>query len=208
MSSDLSDVAKYLVYQQFYDEEDKVIFDRTKKIRLLIPGVDHVVPVFLQEFTRALPLLQEKKYREYMAQITQKVPFNIDTVEEKFNVLKGQLGEEELSETMVATFLIGEILNYLRDVAFKATMTSIKNQLMAKSTSPAAAGFIDTKISKFSAINDLNISLIYNLSFLRYLVAQFEPPDYPELKSKVEQMIQKYAKTLMEQITRGSILFT
>ncbi len=195
------------MYQQFYDEEDKVIFDRTKKIRLLIPGVDKVIPDCLQEFTRALPLLQEKKYHEYLEQLAQKIPFNIETVDAKFNEVKGKLGEEELNETMVATFLIGEILNYLRDTEFNASMASIKKQLMEKSMSPATAGFIDVKISKFAAVNDLNISLIYNLSFLRLLVARFEPPDYPELKPKVEQMIQKYSKALIEQITRGSIHF-
>ncbi len=207
MSSCLADVAKYLVYQQFYDDEDKVIYDRTKKIRLLIPGVDQVVPACVEEFTQALPLLQKKKYGEFLAQVAQKIPFNIETVEGKFNELKGKLGEEDLNETMVATSLIGEILNYVRDAEFKASMASVKQQLMEKSTSPAAAGFIDMKISKLAAINDLNISLIYNLSFLRFLVAQFEPPDHPELKPKVDQMIQKYSRALMEQISRGSIHF-
>ncbi len=207
MSSNLADVAKYLVYQQFYDEDDKVVFDRTKKIRLLIPGVDHVIPTCLQAFTQAIPLIQEKKYHEYLEQIAQKLPFDIDIVEPKFLEMKEKLGEQELSETMVATFLIGEILNYLRDVEFTASKASIKKQLMEKSTSPAALGFIEMKISKFGAVNDLNISLIYNLSFLRLLVAQFDPPEFPELKSKIDQMIQKYAKALMEQITRGSIHF-
>ncbi len=207
MSSSLVDVAKYLVYQQFYDDEDKVIYDRTKKIRLLIPGVDHVVPAFLQEITQALPLLQEKSYAEFLAQIAQKIPFNVETVEGKFNEFKDKLGEEGLNDTMVATSLIGEIINDVRDVEFKASITAIKKQLMDRSTSPAAAGFIDLKISKFSAMNDLNISLIYNLSFLRLLVARFDPPEYPELKQKVDQMIQKYSKALMEQISRGSIHF-
>ncbi len=207
MSSNLNDVAKYLVYQQFYDEEDKVIYDRTKKIRLLIPGADKVVAAFLSELTEPLPLLQEKKCHEYLEHVAQKLPFNLHIVETKFEEMKTKLDEAELSDIMVGTFLIGEIINYLRDGEFKASLASLKHNAMENSTSPAAATFIDTKISKFAAVNDLNISLLYNLSFLRFLVATFEPSDYPELKPKVEQMIQKYTKALVEQITRGSIYF-
>jgi hypothetical protein len=207
LSSNLKDVAKYLVFQQFYDEEDKVIYDRTKKIRLLIPGVDEVVESCLLEFTQPLPLIEAKKYREYLEQLAQKVPFDVEIVNTKFEEMKSKLGEEEISETMVATFLIGEIINFLRDGEFKASVTAMKNRALERSTSPSAAAFIDTKFSKFASMNDLNISLLYNLSFLRLLVARFEPPDHPELKPKVEQMILKYTNALIEQIIRGSIYF-
>ncbi len=207
MSYNLKDVAKYLVFQQFYDEDDKVIYDRTKKIRLLIPGVDEVIASCLSEFTRPLPLIEAKKYHEYLEQLAQKVPIDVEAVNSKFEEMKNKLGEEEVSETMVATFLIGEIINYLRDGEFKASMTAMKNLALETSTSPAAAAFIDAKVSKFASMNDLNISLLYNLSFLRLLVDRFEPPDHPELKSKVEKMIWKYTNALIEQITRGSIYF-
>lgn len=207
MSSTLEDVAKYLVYQQFYDEEDKVIFDRTKKIRLLIPGVDKVIATFLAEFTKLLPLVQGKNYSAYLEQLAQHLPFNVETVRTKFQEMRAKLGEEEMSESIVTTFLIGEVLNYLRDAEFKAAMAEIKRQAMVHSKSPAADGFIDMKISKFASMNDLNISLLYNLSFLRFLVAQYEPPDHPELKSKVDQMIQKYSGALIDLIMRGSIYF-
>ncbi|OLS12584.1 MAG: hypothetical protein RBG13Loki_3794 [Promethearchaeota archaeon CR_4] len=207
MSSNLEDIAKYLVYQQFYDEEDKVIFDRTKKIRVLLPGVDTVMAAFLAEITKLLPLIQEKKYFEYLEQLTQQLPFDIEIVKIKFQETHAKLGENELSEDIVATFLIGEVLNYLRDTEFKATIAEIKRQAMVDSTSPAANGFIDTKISKLASMNDLNISLLHNISFLRFLVARYGSSDHPDLKLKVDQMIQKYSRALIDLITRGSSYF-
>ncbi|HMF30386.1 MAG TPA: hypothetical protein VKK79_03165 [Candidatus Lokiarchaeia archaeon] len=194
----LDEVAKVLVYQQFYDEKKDVIFGRTKAVKVHIPGVGEVVEAFVREFTDPIQLLKDRHYMQYLNLIAKNLPIDVVLIEEKFHESLGKIDSQDLNEVIIATSLISEVLATLRDTEFKNIFEEIKQEARSKHNSPGASAIITTRLQEFIAQNENSVSLLYNLALLRVLAAVYGTASFA---ATINKLVQKYLRALVEKLT-------
>jgi hypothetical protein len=195
--SPLGELAKALVYQQFYDEKEQVIYGRTKSVKVHIPGVGEVVDKFVNEFTAPIELLQNKQYMQYLNQIAANLPIDTINVERKFREAIEKVGDQESAEIFAATYLIGEVLASLRDSEFNNLMEDAKQEAKQRRNFPGSSAIITSRLQQFSAQNDNTVSLLYNLALLRILTIVYGSG---EIATTVDKLVRKHLRALVDKI--------
>ncbi|MGY5852092.1 MAG: hypothetical protein RTU92_00835, partial [Candidatus Thorarchaeota archaeon] len=109
MENQLELMVKYLVYLQFYSDEEDILFSRDKKVQVSIPGIGPVIDAFVTEFMRPIHLISSGEYRLYLVELAKTLPFDIDEIEQEFNRSMGELPPAEHRIELIANFLIGPI---------------------------------------------------------------------------------------------------
>jgi len=180
------DVVKFLLFQQFYYGND-VVYGRTREISEQINGSGRVIERFLQILLDKLYLIKSKRYKEYLEKFSEEFHhFNIDYVYNSFLEEYNNLVDNEKNTKIVISILVGKLIQTLREQCFNEILHEIRIILIEKMArlknrsqelKSSLEEVVEAKIDRLHqlfALNSKEISLIYNLVFLKFISFKLE----------------------------------
>jgi hypothetical protein len=194
-------MVKYLVHLQFYSEEEGVLYSRDKRLTLKIPGIAQVVDGFVRDLTRPIGLVQEKEYRSYLETVAQKIPIDVDKIEHEFVSSVKELPSDQLTDELAANFLIGPIRSILQTREFESCIQQVVHDAEESLKTPDAGATVKGHLSNLYSINDDSVSLLYNLSLLRYLASIYGDRT---IFTEVDQLVKKHCEDLVTKLSSQS----
>ncbi|MFX1330394.1 MAG: hypothetical protein ACFE9W_02460 [Promethearchaeota archaeon] len=198
MTDQLELMVKYLVHLQFYSEEDDVLFNRDKKDRLTIEGIGPVVASFEEEFKRHLNLVRKKKYRAFLEAVAEEIPYDVESVMIEFNDSVRELGSHNLTDELAANFLIGPIRTALQTREFEACISRAKRAAIEQINANDPEDVVNERISDLYSRNDSTVSMLYNLTLLRFLASLYASN---MTKQRVNRIVELYSKELVAKLS-------
>lgn len=196
VSPSLELMAKYLVHQQFYSEEDDTIVSRDKQVRVNIPGARELVNSFVGEFLDGIDLIAKGRYHQYLVKRGKKLPINVDTIEQEFSITISQLDESTKSDLIIANFLIGSIRTYLQKKEFLSCINDVKYMLEIKLGSELNR-IIQERLEYLYSTNDPTVSLLHNLALLRLLSSLYGSTD---TFNQIDKLVETHCITLIQKL--------
>lgn len=189
-------MAKYLVHQQFYSEEDDTIVSREKQVRMSIPGAKELVNSFVEEFLDGITLIPKGMYHQYLVKRGEQLPINVDVIEQEFSDTISQLDESSRSDVIVANFLIGSIRTYLQKKEFLNCINDVKYMLEIKLGSDLNR-IIQERLEYLYSTNDPTVSLLHNLALLRLLSSLYGSTDTFDY---IDKLVESHCITLIKKL--------
>ncbi|MHA2302610.1 MAG: hypothetical protein ACXACD_16810 [Candidatus Thorarchaeota archaeon] len=198
MTDQLELMVKYLVHLQFYSEEEDVLFSRDKKDCLSIDGIGPVVAAFEEEFKRHLHFIRKKEYRAFLEAVAEELPYDAESVILEFNDSVRELGSHNLTDELAANFLIGPIRTALQTQEFETCMAEMRRKAVKRLGTDDAKQVVKERISDFYSRNDSTVSMLHNLTLLRFLASLYAPE---ATQDRVNQMVDMYCDQLLEKLS-------
>ena len=196
MEDSLELVAKYLVHQQFYSEEDDTIVSREKHVRICIPGARELVNSFVEEFLDGIDLISKGMYHQYLVKRGEKLPINVDKIEQEFSTTMSQLDESSKSDMIIANFLIGAIRTYLQRNEFLKCINDVKFMLEIK-LGTEVNRIVQERLEFLYSTSDPTVSLLHNLALLRLLSSLYGSTDTYDL---IDKLVETHCITLIKKL--------
>ncbi|MHA1636499.1 MAG: hypothetical protein ACTSUB_00645 [Candidatus Thorarchaeota archaeon] len=190
-------MAKYLVHQQFYDEDEDTIVSRDKQIRVSIPGAKEVVASFVEELLDGIDLIPRKKYGIYLLKRAETLPIDADKIESEFLNTISQLDESGKSDIIITNFLIGAIRTALQKAEFEKCIVEVKIQL-EKKMGTETNDRIQDRLEYLYSTSDPTVSLLHNLSLLRLLTAIYGTS---QMFDDISNRVREHCETLVDKLT-------
>ncbi|MGY5874726.1 MAG: hypothetical protein RTU30_03175 [Candidatus Thorarchaeota archaeon] len=188
----------YLVYLQFYSEDEDILFSRDKKVKVSIPGIGPVVDAFVEEFMRPIHLISSGDYRLYLDELAKTLPFDADQIEQEFNRSMGDLPPAEHRIELIANFLIGPIRSALQKREFEDCMDNVIDEAMVRVTDPKTRSTLRSRLEDLYSHNDPSVSLLYNLVLVRLLASIY---GNEVIRVKVDEMVQTRCNDLVTKLS-------
>ena len=189
-------MAKFLVHQQFYCEEDDTIVSRDMHVRVNIPGAKELVDSFVNEFLDGIHLISSGEYHEYIVRRAEKLPINVDLIEGDFMNTISQLDEDARSDVIIANFLIGSMRTALQKREFVKCINDVKHMLEIKFGKKENA-LIQERLQYLYSTSDPTVSLLHNLALLRLLSGLYGTE---ELYEMIDKLVEDHCITLIEKL--------
>ncbi len=166
-------MVKYLVHQQFYSEDEGVIYSRDKSVQMRVPGAKQAIESFIDSLMQPIDYLKSGSYRKYLEHVKESIPFDVDKVEAKFAKSVKDLDQEERSLEIIANFLVGAIRSDIQTEAFESQMSSIRKIAVSKLETDNPEQIITERLSNLYAMSNSDISMLYSLALLEKLVKNY-----------------------------------
>jgi len=164
------------VYQQLF-LGGKRIMGKNPENTMQLTGVDDVLSKFIEDLRQSLPLLSDFKVHEFIAHFAKLFSIDLSGTENRIQTnFEGMGGLNQLKgqETIVYYMVMTKLLESLRETAYKQWgFERIKNSY-EKQTKHKFSKEIHRKIQNLAALNESNISLLYNLCFILLLTTAYE----------------------------------
>ena len=202
MNDDAELMVEYLVSLQFYSDDDEFIYSRDKKYRIHILGIRPSVQSFISQLVSPINLIRQSRYREYLEQIRETLEFDIDEVWGEFKDNISDLSDHDLSMELVVNFLVGPIRSNIQQREFNRLIENLKSSLLLDLDDSASKSKIQSALEDAFARNDESVSMLYSLSFLRYIVTEFGNDDILE---DTERYISSYTRKLKAKLKNGIV---
>ncbi|MFW9892016.1 MAG: hypothetical protein ACFFFO_07440 [Candidatus Thorarchaeota archaeon] len=199
MTDQLELMVKYLIYLQFYSEEENVLYSRDKKHRISIEGIGPVIAAFEEEFRSRVHLIRRKEFRKFLVEIAKSVPFEIEPVLLQFNDNVREIGSHNLTDELSANFLIGPIRSALQTREFDDCMYNIRRKAIRRKGGGEAKSIVDNRISDFYSRNEFSVSMLHNIAFLKLLTTLYGSE---EIQDKVGMIYEQFCEELIVKLSK------
>lgn len=204
LNTEIEKLIKTLINQQFHDGNE-TIYGRTKEVSVKIPRSGLAINKLYAKMLSILSYFNEKNYLKYVKEFNESVlPIDADRVYTKFrNTYDNAAALEEPEPFLIASMLFSEILENCREKVFNKFLDEIRNEIIESKKNPINdPTVINEKLKSLYSRNDKDISLTYNLVFLKMLADSFEFEDVAkqtlkEIKKRKKRIIKKIIKNKM-----------
>ncbi|MBD3255747.1 MAG: hypothetical protein GF383_11690 [Candidatus Lokiarchaeota archaeon] len=164
-----------LVEQQFYKVGRDIIVGRTPSVSVKISKSGQIVKKFKDLFLDNLDFFLKGKYFNFLQPFKKIKGLNdaqiqdiSEELDQKFNELQDSIDEIVVIYTIVTSVIISRI----RDLHFNESIEEIKKRTKKKVKSLSKIEIQD-QLNQLFMVNDDNISILYNLSYLDALAESF-----------------------------------
>ncbi len=176
MEINTQEMLENAVYQQLF-LGGKRIMGKNPENTMQLTGVDEILTKFIGDLDKSLPLLSHFKVHEFISHFAQLFSVDLSATENRIQTnFEGMGGIDQLKgqETIVYYMVMTKLLESLRETAYKQWgFERIKNSY-EKQTHRKFSNEIHHKIQNLAALNESNISLLYNLCFILLLTTAYE----------------------------------
>ena len=192
---DPDDIARYLLYQQFYYGEDR-IYGRTKDRSEYIEGAGKAIEDFYSLIVKSIKLIEDghiERYLEFFNKNVHKIP--IETIMDKYKENKDILGPE-MNRRMTLNVIIGESLLEIHRICFDENILKLIEFILEKrALKSKKRKDIKKKIKSLYGQSNPDIGMIYSLSFMEFMGKKV---GYKDIVVKCEELLKKYFGFVLE----------
>ncbi len=176
MEIDTQEMLENAVYQQLF-LGGKRIMGKNPENTMQLTGVDDILTKFIGDLRKSLPLLSNFKVHEFISHFAQLFSIDLSSTEERIQTnFEGMGGIDQLKgqETILYYMVMTKLLESLRENAYKQWGFERIKESYEKQTNHEFSKEIHQKIQNLAALNESNISLLYNLCFILLLTTAYE----------------------------------
>ncbi|MFO8017595.1 MAG: hypothetical protein R6U96_03105 [Promethearchaeia archaeon] len=175
----LHNATENLVNQQFYLQGKDIIIGRTPEIQVKIQYSGQIISKFKHMFKDNINLFLNQDYFQFLKTFTKIHGITEPLINEIYENLKVKLDqlEENLDDSddslmVLYTIVLSAIITKIREIHFEKCLQEIRKKL--KKQNPAfKKKNIEKELTYLFMRNNKNISILYNLSYLRALAQTF-----------------------------------
>ena len=178
IDEDTREMLEQAVYQQLFNNQNpNQIMGKNPDNRMQITGVDELLEVFIQDLNSNLQLLRDLKFKEFLVIFEKRFGISLDpTLKRIQNNVEGMGGLDIAREqiTIIIYIVLTKLLEELREKGYQKWGLG---QLKSKFTKQSNKDFglqAKNNLQKLAALNEENISLLYNLSFLLLIAINYK----------------------------------
>ncbi len=200
-NTEIEKLIKALINQQFHDGNE-IIYGRTKEVSVKIPRSGLAINKLYAKMLSILHYFNEKNYLKYVKEFNENVlPIDADRVYTKFrNTYDNAAALEEPDPFLIGSMLFSEILESCREKVFNKFLDEMRNEIIESKKNPINdPAIVNEKLKLLYSRNDKDISITYNLVFLKMLADSF---DFEDISKRVQGEIKKRKKRIMRKIIK------
>ncbi len=187
-----------LVSQQFYIDGRDIIIGRTPEISLKISNSGQIVRKFKNLFNENLNLFLDGKYLKFLTLFKKIKGMDENYISEiyqelelKFENLK-EVKAENINTVILYSLLLNSLISRIRDLNFEEAIREVKKRIKNKIMINDRR--IQDELDKMFMINDDNVSILYNISYLDTLAESF---NYKKVAKVCKIQISRYINRIV-----------
>ncbi len=172
------DMLKQAVYQQLFLGEDRIM-GRMPINTMAFKDVGRLLNKFIREVKKQLEILDTDHLEDFLVYFEKMFEFNLSDVKERIENNFVGMGDLVGQEVMVLYMCLTKLLESTREEAYKKfgliqIKEAYKKQMQITGEQADFNGKLKKKIQNLAATGDENMSLLYNLCFIRLLADSFK----------------------------------
>jgi hypothetical protein len=171
----LLEATSNLIEQQFKIPGKDIIIGRTPEISVKISNSGQVIKKFKDLFNSNLQLFIDGKYLQFLNLFKKIKGVDENYINEIYQDLELKFENlrdtENISIVVLYAIVLNSLISIIRDLNFAETIKEIKKRV--KNKVPTGDIQIQKKLDKLFMINDDNVSILYNISYLDTLAESF-----------------------------------
>jgi hypothetical protein len=168
---DCKEVATYILYQQLFAEPN-LIRDRRSLVNIPVEGSNVIIKKMLDLVLADLQLWEDGKEKEYLSKLAKKIGFDSKRIILEFHIRLKPIPKEQVANTGFKFMLaISEVIKTVHEEATNKVMKLLEKKTKRKKE-------LETKLQELSEQNNLDFSLLLNLSILKEYAEIIKAP-YP-----------------------------
>ena len=173
MEFQIFELIDYLVRQQFSKGGD-FITDRMKMQKVQVRYAGRIIQGFTDLLTENIQDFLGGDYEKYLEKLCLVLNLDSKKILEAYLNRTSILEPEDKIPPIILTSILGELLSTIRERAFNETLEEIKIRFKKRQShyngnKQISDIELDNHLSDLFQRNDVNISLLYNLSFLEFI---------------------------------------
>ena len=187
-----------LVSQQFYIDGRDIIIGRTPEISLKISNSGQIVRKFKNLFNENLNLFLDGKYLKFLTLFKKIKGMDENYISEiyqelelKFENLK-EVKAENINTVILYSLVLNSLISRIRDLNFEEAIREVKKRIKNKIMINDRR--IQDELDKMFMINDDNVSILYNISYLDTLAESF---NYKKVAKVCKIQISRYINRIV-----------
>ena len=171
----LLEATSNLIEQQFKVPGKDIIIGRTPEVSVKISNSGQVIKKFKDLFNSNLQLFIDGKYLQFLNLFKKIKGVDENYINEIYQDLELKFENlrdtEHISIVVLYAIVLNSLISSIRDLNFAETIREIKKRVKNKISINDSQ--IQKKLDKLFMINDDNVSILYNISYLDTLAESF-----------------------------------
>jgi len=195
----LYDATDNLINQQFYKDGRDTIIGRTPEVSLKISNSGQIVRKFKDLFNENLDLFLDGKYLKFLNLFKKIKGMDENCIQEinqdlelKFESLKNS-SAENINTIVLYALVLNSLISSIRDLNFEEAIKEIKTRV--KNRMKISDAKIQNELDKMFMLNNDNISILYNVSYLETLAESF---NYKKVAKVCKIQISRYINRIVK----------
>ncbi len=183
------------VFQQLFSHpgSDRIL-GKDDSNSIQIQNVEYLLNSFMAELKSKLSLVEERKIDDFFEFFTNRYELDLSGVKDQVETnLAAAITMEDQSSIFIY-IVVTKLIEQLRNICFEHFGIGWIEWVYKESTQQPFEGAIREKFNHLMRINDPDVTLLYNVSFILWLTHIY--PDTPFSK-EIENIIQKHTKKVI-----------
>lgn len=196
--NELTDMLKQAVYQQLFLGANRIM-GRLPNTTMQMKDVGEILNKFILEIKENLFLLQQKNFDDFLKYFENAFKFDLREVKKKIYDNFREMGDLDGDEIIIIYMVLTKLLEKLREESYLLYGFEHIIETYEKNSRKKFTENIRSRLQKLAATNNENISLLYNLCFIRSLSEVFknkaiEINAKKQITKKVNLIVEKLMK--------------
>ncbi|NHJ49896.1 MAG: hypothetical protein FK733_19035 [Asgard group archaeon] len=167
MASDIfvkySEVATYIVHQQFYSDPNKIT-DRRRMEEIKVNGSKKIIKKLIAQLLISVDFWDKGKEEEFLQILSKNLKLKYDTILPKYNdKINPILAHQDVEPSLKLMLAYSVVISEIQQKATKKVISEIKSNLKKEISSKKISKIIDD----LSEQSDIDFSLLINLGILK-----------------------------------------
>lgn len=184
------------VFQQLFAGSNRIM-GKNPANTMQITGVNLLLRRFIYDLRFHMNWVKQQKLDDFLAYFAKRFNVNLDEVKERIESNFAGMGNLEGQETVVIYMTLTKLLENLREQAYKQYGRDAIENAFKETTGKNFGDKEAEKIQNLAALNEENISLLYNLSFVAFLAISY---NNKALSSTVKRLVSTKVNKIVEKI--------
>ncbi len=171
----LLEATSNLIEQQFKVPGKDIIIGRTPEVSVKISNSGQIIKKFKDLFNSNLQLFIEGKYLQFLNLFKKIKGVDENYINEIYQDLELKLEHlkdtENISKVVLYAIVLNSLISGIRDLNFAETLKEIKTRVKNRISTNDSQ--IQEELDKLFMINDDNVSILYNITYLDTLAESF-----------------------------------
>jgi len=156
------------VFQQLFLGSNRIM-GKNPDNPMQLTGIGQILRRFIADLKSQLDLLKNQKLGEFLQYFEQRFNLSLKDVKERIELNFEGMGNLEGQETVVLYMVLTKLLEHLRETGYRTWGANMIKETYEQMSGKKFTQPIADKVQNLAALNEENISLLYNLSFLAFL---------------------------------------
>ena len=181
------------VYQQlFCGKGSNRIMGKNPENTMQLTGVQPLLKKFMNDIRSHLPLIKEHKIAEFLGYFKAFMHVDLSSAQERIETNLAAMGGMDGEDTVLYYITLTKFLEEIREFSYgKYGFDRIKEIYAAKAGKKFNAEAKE-KVHHLASLNEENISLLYNLSFISFLTISYNKRRFSQtMKRLITQRVNR-----------------